>query len=255
MGRHPGQKNGSAVMPIKGRGRDCIENIILYDQRNKKIGNIYPRRAKQLVLKGRAAWLDEGRSLQMIPDVNDSSSETFKEETFMFDDLTCPTNGKPEEAVPEMSVGDYLLMYQAKQNVKNRKNLFKHVLAFIAAWPILGFFYATVFSGMTHPRNWHHINVVEQLYRLYPASTNEQQIFNDNIVHDVVNVITWYFRHGHTPDIWFVIVGAMLAWYGWIMIRVLKPVPRKIRSFFKTKDKPDPVMQEYYRLKDIAAGS
>lgn|GEM_PF-1030150 len=239
-------------MPNSGRSRDFIENITLYDQRKIKIGHIYPRRAKQLVLRGRAVWLDEGQALQMMPDIDvtDSSSTIIEEEETMIDDIY-PTNdgSKAMVAASKMDEADSLLMYQAKQNVKDKKNLVKHVLAFIAAWPVLGIFYEAAIQDMVSPNWW---RVSRAIQNISAHIANDYMMYVDELRW----AVEWHFRRGYTPGIWYVLLGVMLAWGSWIAIRVLRrvsaPVARKMRSIFSKKTKLDPVIEEYNRLKSLS---
>ena len=162
-----------------------------------------------------------------------------------------PTNGEPTALAETTPDSDALLLYKAKQNVKNRRNLLKHILAFIAAWPILGIFYASTISNMIHPRWWNMSHRLQELYNLSHYLPEEHYWILNDLIHNV----SWYFRNGHTPGIWFMLMGAMLAWGGWIAVRFIKtavlPLAKKLRSNVIRKVKPDPVMQEYNRLKSM----
>ena len=169
----------------------------------------------------------------------------------MIDTNVYPTNGEPialAEATPDV---DALLLYKAKQNVKSRRNLLKHILAFIAAWPFIGIFYASTISNMVHPRWWSISNQLQELYNLSQHLPEEYYWALNNLNHTV----GWYFRNGHTPGIWFMLMGAMLAWGGWIAVRfirvVILPLAKKLRTGVTKKAKPDPVVQEYNRLKSL----
>jgi len=238
-GQAPRTKNGRNHLARNlGRSRDFIESITLYDQRNKKIGNIYPRRAKQLVLKGRASWLDEGSSLQIVSNITDSSSTTIKEEKAVIDDNVFQSNNRPKAAMSDPGEADVLLMYQAKQNVKDRKNLIRHVIAFLAAWPVLAIFHNSA-SGV-HPRWWDISQNLNHVIEFIP----EEYAW-------VLNDIEWFFFSRYTPEIWYVFLGAVLAWGGWLALRIAKRVVKRFRT--SSKVKPDPVLQEYNRLKGMAS--
>jgi len=58
------------------------------------------------VLSGRAVWLDEGRTLQMAPDITGSSSEKIKEESSVPDEGVYPTNGEPKLTTPALPEAD-----------------------------------------------------------------------------------------------------------------------------------------------------
>ena len=171
----------------------------------------------------------------------------------MIDTNIYPTNGEPIILADAMPDTDALLLYKARQNVKNRKNLLKHILAFIAAWPLLGIFYASTISNVVHPRWWSVSNQLQELYNLSQYLPEEHYW----VLNSLTNTISWYFRNGHTPSIWYMIVGAMLAWGGWIAVRFIKivilPLTKKLRAGASKKTKPDPVIQEYNRLKSMAS--
>jgi len=180
-------------------------------------------------------------------------------------------NGEPMPVSPTVPDADALLLYQAKQNVKEKKNLAKHALAYIAAWPVLGILYATLVENAIHPRWW---NIAQDIANLDTTVNNiitEYYIMLENAVADawvsspsnltwsiqrVTNEITWLLRRHYTPPIWYILMGVMLAWGGWVVVRCVKysanPVSKRLRKGFTKKDKPDPVMQEYNRLKGMA---
>jgi len=169
----------------------------------------------------------------------------------MIDTNVYPTNGEPIVLADDMPDADALLLYKAKQNVKRRRNLIKHILAFIVAWPILAIFYASTISNTVHPRWWSMSNRLQELNSLFQYLPEEHYWILDDLIHNV----SWYFRNGHTPGIWYMLMGAMLAWGGWIAVRFISiavlPLARKLRSGVTKKEKPDPIMQEYNRLKNM----
>ncbi|MCL1883200.1 MAG: hypothetical protein FWF81_05535 [Defluviitaleaceae bacterium] len=170
----------------------------------------------------------------------------------MIDEKVCPTNGEPKEDVHYTEEADALLLYQAKVNVKDKRNLFKHILAFIVAWPILGVFYEGVLSNITHPSLWRASNIINSLTAVQPYLPIEGSAG----VSSAVSFMNSYFRHNYVPEIWYVIVGMMLAWGAWIAFRVAKrmtiSVSKRFRTYFAKKGKLDPVMQEYNRLRGLA---
>ena len=128
----------------------------------------------------------------------------------MVDENVCHTNGKPKETTHTLEKLDALLLYQAKLNVKEKKNMIMNAVAYIATWLVLGVLYDGIFANRIH--------------------------------------------------LWNVIIGVMLAWGCWIAIRIVKhvkhtvkPLAMKIRARFIRETKPDPVMQEYNRLKNMVA--
>ena len=192
------------------------------------------------MLKGKAAWLDEGSSLQIVSNITDSSSTTIKEEKTVIDDNVFQSNDRPKATVivADSDEADVLLMYQAKQNVKDKKNLIKHVVAFIAAWPALAIFHIS--ANGVHPRWWSISHDLNALSAYIPEEYDW-----------VLSNIQWYFLSGYVPGIWYVSLGAVLAWGGWIAIRIAKRTAKKFRT--SSKAKPDPVLQEYKRLKSMVS--
>lgn len=229
-----------------------IGDITLLNQHGNKISSIYPRRAKQLVLKGKAKWLKEGKTLQMISEDVTSSSTIHEEEITMTDEKIYTNNGEPTAVSSTLPDADTLLLYKAKQNVKDKKNLAKHALAYVAAWPLLGLFYAVFVEGMIHPRWWSINNSLRNLDELFSYIPDTYHWMLNNVMRDM----EWQFTRHYIPPAWYLILGAMLAWGGWIAIRYVKriadPASNRFRKGFIKKEKPDPIMQEYNRLKDIA---
>ena len=230
-------------MPIHiGRSCDFIEIITLYDKRKKRLGSTYPRRAKQLVLKGQAIWLDEGKTLQMIPRA--SSSAISREEKPMKDETAYITNDGKEidESVFEEET-DRLLLYKAKQNVEAKRILLKNVIAYPFAWIGAGMLHGAILTNMNHPRWWEASNIMSQLASLpYEYA---------HIASDAIWFLDWHFRSNYASPLWYVIVGVMLAWGGWIMYRAISLLIALVKRLRARKTKPDPVMLEYARLKDL----
>jgi len=205
------------------------------------VGTTYPRRAKQLIKNGRAAWLEEGQTLQLSP-----TPAVIKEDTLMVDGIGYSTNnGKVITETTEVPTtdSDELLMYKARQNVRNKKNLIKHFFAFMAAWPILAIVYGTLVQNATHPLTWRIQDTMRTMDLLVPHIPEDYWWVIDNT--------TWFLNgviRNYVPSIWYVILGVMLAWGTWIALRVVKQIVIKLNT---KKAKQDPVMQEYKRLKNM----
>ena len=134
-----------------------------------------------------------------------------------------------------------ILLYKARENVSNKRNLLKHLLAHIVAWPILGIFYSTVISNLPHP-HW------ERIQRGIDTHYHWE-------ITNFINHVSSYFTRLYTPPFWYVLMGVMLAWGGWITYRLVKyyvpSATAKMRRVFTKKEKPDPVVAEYNRLKGL----
>ena len=136
------------LLPYKYSGRIGII-INLYDHDNK-IGSVYPRHAKQLVLKGRASWLEEGKSLI----ISNSSPTTIKEElpmTSITDSHVYQSNERSERfeterTAPISSVDlehERLLIAMATKRISERKQFLVHSIMFL---PVA--FFILLFSVM-----------------------------------------------------------------------------------------------------------
>jgi len=205
------------------------------------VGTTYPRRAKQLIKNGRAAWLEEGQTLQLSP-----TPAVIKEDTLMVDGIGYSTNNSKvitETTEVPVTDSDELLMYKARQNVRNKKNLIKHFFAFIAAWPILAIVYGTLVQNASHPQAWRIQDTMRTIDSLAPHIPEDYWWVIDNMAWFLNGVIRNY-----VPSIWYVILGVMLAWGTWIALRVAKQILIKLNT---KKAKQDPIMQEYERLKNM----
>ena len=115
--------------------------IVLYDENNERVGETYHRRAKQLVRSGRAAWLEEGQSLVLASHPEHEALPPPHKEEFIMTESIYTNNGVALEAPeaparPEGGASD-LLMYLARQNVAQKRNLIKHAVAYLLVWVVL----------------------------------------------------------------------------------------------------------------------
>ena len=171
----------------------------------------------------------------------------------MTDSKIYQTNDGPALITPVEAELDSVLLYQAQLNVKDRKNLIKHVAAYIITWPLLGILYAVVLDNMRH-HTWPRVNTI---IRNLEDARGWTSAPGTRSINEAVSFLNWYFNQGHIPAIWYMIIGIMMAWGGWILLRIARraagPIAKRFRAMGIRKEKPDPVMQEYLRLKDMAA--
>ena len=215
-----------------------IEIITLYDQHDNEIGSIYPRRAKQLVLKGRADWLEEGRTLKMNP----SSPATEENETMI---ESIQTNDGIKTVTSE---ADSLLMNQAMQNVKERKILIKHILVYIAGWFLLVVMADTIFYNTQHPSARTGQTISRDLRAIRVEDASEI-----SAIQQATYFIEYHTGSGYTPPVFYVLLGVMLTWGGWIAVRVGQFIAKRPHTFFIKRFRPDPVLREYNRLKRMSS--
>ena len=107
--------------------------IVLYNQNHERVGETYPRRAKQLIRNGRATWLEEGQIL--LINANHEPYPPEQEEPIM---TTYQNNGTTVPPPPEThEMSDDLLLYLAKKNVAEKRSLVRHAIAYALALVIL----------------------------------------------------------------------------------------------------------------------
>ena len=252
--------------------------IVLYDQNHERVGETYHRRAKQLIRSGRAAWLEEGQSMQIS---NYISYPPKKEDTITMSDHMYNNNGTPVEepkATPT-SEPSSLLLYIANKNVTERRNLIRHIIAYVLVWAIvlpLSSFNYVPFRQDTRNRHARNEIAVAQSHILIPDivehwdiplihwSRNGYGIFNahdteifrrniDEVVHALSafyspNVaVTTNTRSGLSQS-WHFIMGALAAWGVWILVRSIKIFRQNARTRAPKAPRPDPVALEYQRL-------
>ncbi|MCL1997733.1 MAG: hypothetical protein FWG65_03095 [Turicibacter sp.] len=224
--------------------------IVLYNSNDERIGNIFPRRAKQLVLKGRAIWLEEGQSVKI------AESSTFtKEEKSMTDEKL--SNGTPYEPPYTAVPHDETLLEQAKKNLAARRNLLKLLAFNILAWVLLLVAYDVIFTDLSHPRAWqinnaqNHLAEVEtQLNAMLNAGTIGQNTFNNltSSISNADNALRWV-SNTHVSPIFYVLMGVMLMWSAWTAMQIVKYLAN---SPFRISKRQDSLTREYHRLKRIA---
>ena len=201
------------------------------------MGTTYPRRAKQLVRNERAVWLEEGRTLQLLSELEFPA--IIEEETEM-DDKMYPNNGKTKTHISDHTEeNDDLLMYLAKKNVREKKNLGWHALAFVIAFMIIGMLFGVNHTG-SHPHSRWINETIRELSTIAPHVPAQYEWVIHNAISSLQNVL-----FSHTPVILHLLVGALILWGAWIAVRAAKIFRRKKKSA-----KPDPVLLEYKRLKD-----
>jgi hypothetical protein len=115
--------------------------ITVYDEKNNQIGKTFARRAKQLVGKGRAIWMDDNRRAVILADGADVS-EVYASNGGMMVDL----REDREEAEPE-GPSDELLRRMAKERVHRKKALKWHILGIIFTALFVFIFFLAVTEG------------------------------------------------------------------------------------------------------------
>ena len=110
--------------------------ITVYNEKLAPVGTTFPRRAKQLVQKGRAVWLDGTRAAISL--TSHSNVHDEKESIAMTD--AYPSNANhtetPPLAVLDTEEKNDLLMLIARKNVRERRAFRFNIIAYAIAWPI-----------------------------------------------------------------------------------------------------------------------
>ena len=210
---------------------NLIENIKIVGEHEEEIGETYPRRAKQLVKNGRAIWLEDGVSIQLVN----------KEPNDMYTNNGVEIKPPPMPLVDETE--DKLLLYLAKRTIAKKKELLRHVIAYVISWFTLAVLNGARFFITDHPRQWA-ANSARDLLHHYAryATVDRVQEVMDNAAWQI-GVVT----RNHVSPLWYALLGAMAFWSVLIIV--------KAKSYFALKGemkpgKVDPVLQEYQRLKN-----
>jgi len=210
-----------------------IKQLAVYDEHGAQVGMTFPKRARQLISKQRAVWHDDAHTaIQLVPE----TKIDIPLEEYLDDDM---------EYEAELTQSDDLLLYLAKQNVKQKRRLIKHVIAYIVSWPLVSLFYEAILVNTAHSSYPQWRRIMQQFDRVrWYLSTNQQ-------VANLEAELTRFFNNLNHPII-YVVIGAMIAWGVWIFASAVKWFAvRRRRNLYKTK--ADPVQREYQRLKDRAA--
>ncbi|MCL2571578.1 MAG: hypothetical protein FWE11_04165 [Defluviitaleaceae bacterium] len=249
--------------------------IVLYDQHHERVGETYPRRAKQLVKSGRASWLIDGQSLQINTEYNPYPPN--KEDVIEMSEAIYQNNGTIVEEPGHLHKEEpsELLLYMAKQNVAQKKSLIRNIIAYVLAWPILH----TVFRFFPRVSTWNaHTDqtAIRRVVHEFPEVFVQESIpfsfwfpnpngeyFSFEVpnrawsgINDLVVSLTGAgFEQIYQPTTissitrnelwWHFILGAMVAWGVWIAVRCFKVLRRRTAN---RAPKPDPILLEYQRL-------
>ncbi|MCL2841564.1 MAG: hypothetical protein FWE05_12430 [Defluviitaleaceae bacterium] len=228
--------------------------IMLYDAEGKKVGETFMRRARQLVKQQRATWMtDDHSAIQFVADTED------------FDELT-----EEEIKHTEEKQDDALLMYIAKQNVAEKRQFKCHLIAYIIAWPLLAILYFGIMEpalgmGMNALPHWEIQNLrrtVNDVPNQWQSANLEVHVLEAEWRNDASFTIeAWHdsalwtiqrIERRTIPVLWFIMMGALFLWGGWILSKVPKYMRQLQERIFKfrRKTRPDPVEIEYQRLRN-----
>jgi len=152
--------------------------IVLYNENHVRVGETYHRRAKQLVRSGRAVWLEEGHSLQVIPYQTPGmpAPPPFKEELPIMERIYTNNGIAPETTAeaPHPAAPNELRMYLARQNVARKKNLIRNIVAYVLAWVVcLGLMHTT--AVVRRPMHSASVAVSEPFAQQIPQSFQFRQ--------------------------------------------------------------------------------
>ena len=254
--------------------------IVLYDENHERVGETYHRRAKQLVRSGRAVWLVEGQSLLLAPAQEDQAPPPLpKEEPKMTESIS--NNGITPEAHSPGSENP-LLMYLAKQNVAQKRNLIKNIVAYVLVWMVLitmsvnfisttsirsrrasNPFAASSTIGIQSGMDYIVFDLPEMRpFRWRPGGSDLRAYVFEHVYDSISSSINSNFEfitvdafaapqplHVTTGgnSLWHFIVGIMFAWGVWIAARGIT-IARRHAGSRPGSPRPDPVEMEYQRL-------
>jgi len=193
----------------------------------------FPKRARQLVSKQRALWHDDAHTaIRLLPE----AKEEVPLGEYLDDDILGETDGA--------SKSDDLLLYLARKNVREKRSLAKHFVAFIAALPTIVILYEVISRNLRHPAYYMWNN-------LYPDVDTTVWRFSYGNTWAIMDMYAegQDIFHSLTHPIMYGIIGIMIAWGVWIFVRCVNAITNN--RGYKGKTKPDPVQVEYQRLKSM----
>jgi len=266
-----------------------MKPIVLYDVNHERVGETYPRRAKQLLRSGRALWLEEDVSMTLIL-AQDIPTPPTKEDAIIMTEPLLTNDGvamEVESVAPPITTSDDLLMYVAKQNIDRKRSLFRHVAAFVMTLVLLttiDYVFVSEDSLTAHSSNPVLFRDVVDLLGFAgvdnlrgPANSTHYSLrgpggfwsvlYNNNgstdfhwidgqVVVDFSNAAHFFDQSigiipaSHTTfNFRHFALGVMLTWGLWIAIRGVKVTRVYLQGREPKSARPDPVTQEYQRLR------
>jgi len=214
------------------------EKINVFDENDALSGQTYYRRAKQLVAKGRAVWADSSKTAIRL---------TQKEMNSLKDYGTIESKLDSEE-----------LLYAAKHNVRLKRSLIYHTIAFLIAAPLvfaaLPVFLNSAFTGdmtdITFADDEVMAATLYELRQMAFAFGQHNNMVAGRIVAQATNGLVNPSAVGATPASLYFAWGAYFAWGVFILSRFLLHLAPKIR--YKEQKQ---VSAEYRRLMQGALDS
>ena len=117
--------------------------ITLYDADNKRIGETFTRRARQLVKQQRAMWTDENHTaIRFLPD----AAEDWEADE-AWEAVTPPG---PEKAKPAESDDDAMLYTLARKRISTRRRMFWNTILLLP-----GYFCIAMFGSVAFRWQWY----------------------------------------------------------------------------------------------------
>ena len=233
--------------------------IVLYDMNHERVGETYPRRAKQLLRSGRARWLEEG-STMLLDTTHGYQSSLRAEEDFIMNETIYTNHGVEVEKAPEPTghIGressNDLLMHIAKENVARRRGFFRHLVAYLLVWPVITLIFGNVIFIYSSDDVAPTANValsIEEWGGL-PIRQFDFRLSADVPYIIVENVHPQAQTASGSSLLWHFLLGLMTAWGIWIAVRGVS-LFRKHSQSRATRRRIDPVDAEYQRLMAMGA--
>ena len=158
-----------------------------------------------------------------------------------------------EPTASGMLKADDFLMRQARKNIKERQHLIMHVIVYVLA--LIPFFalYGHADAERLRLRQgaWDAYDLLEVAVQIFSAASENTP--ESRVLHQAVQEMGWVIQNAGnnlTPVFYFA-MGVMVVWGAWVLVRAVRFIEKRWRLSSRKKARPDAVMREYYRLKEM----
>ena len=168
------------------------------------------------------------------------------------EDITAHALAEP--TAPGMLKADDFLMRQAKKNIKERQHLIIHAIVYVLA--LVSFFalYRNADAERLRLRQgaWDAYDLLEVAVRIFSAASENTP--ESRVLYQAVQEMGWVVHNvgNNLTPVFYFAMGVMVVWGAWVLVRVARFIEKRWRLSSRKKARPDAVMREYYRLKNMS---